>query len=152
MLGFYNSQCKRLGWNKADLVNNSLLFANSMGVKTLPAVPKRTLSKMGLLNCPGLNSAEDTPRRSNGRQGAASSSSSPGGRAKGGSTSSAGPSSNSRRSSESASGGTRRSASSHSSSSPSSSSRGSDQARSSNPFPPPRGAAGPKTRSDRSRD
>lgn len=68
-LGFYNSQTKKLGWSKQNLVDGALLFARSVGLNELPALPNRTLSKMGLKGCPGLKGEADTPRKDDGRRG-----------------------------------------------------------------------------------
>lgn len=53
-LGFYNGYTRKLRWTSNDLVSTSKLFATSMGLQQIPALPKRTLAKMGLLNAEGL--------------------------------------------------------------------------------------------------
>lgn len=73
-LGFYNSMAKKLGWTKDNLVQASLEYALSIGLPRMPSLPKRTLSKMGLVGVAGLNMVNDTPggRPSGGRGGATS--------------------------------------------------------------------------------
>lgn len=61
-LGFYNSMTKKIGWNKEGLVQASIDYALSIGLPTLPPIPRRTLAKMGLVNVEGLNVVSDTPR------------------------------------------------------------------------------------------
>lgn len=63
-LGFYNSMSKRLDWDKQALVENSKLFASSIGLRDIPALPIRTLNKMGLSNVEGLRGVRDTPKKS----------------------------------------------------------------------------------------
>lgn len=65
-LGFYNGQTKRLGWSTEDLLQQSKNFAKSMGLNDIPALPKRTLAKMGLSKAPGFKSEVDTPRTGTG--------------------------------------------------------------------------------------
>ena len=50
-LGYYNSMMKKLGLDKEDLVRIAKDYAAAMGMADIPAVPKRTLSKMGLSVC-----------------------------------------------------------------------------------------------------
>jgi hypothetical protein len=47
-LGYYNSMMKKLGCTKEDLVELSRDYASSLGMNDIPAIPKRTLAKMGL--------------------------------------------------------------------------------------------------------
>mmetsp|Transcript_32234 Transcript_32234/g.46506 ORF Transcript_32234/g.46506 Transcript_32234/m.46506 type:complete len:725 (+) Transcript_32234:137-2311(+) len=69
-LGYYNSMMKKLGLDKEDLVRIAKDYAAAMGMADIPAVPKRTLAKMGLSNIPGLKSCVDKPRtRTGGRTG-----------------------------------------------------------------------------------
>jgi hypothetical protein len=60
-LGCYNSMSKQLGWTKEALVQASLEYALSIGLPRMPSIPKRTVSKMGLVGVPGLVIVADTP-------------------------------------------------------------------------------------------
>ena len=51
-LGFYNGAQKKMRWNPRQLVSVSGDFAASLGLQTLPGLPKRTLHKMGLYVSP----------------------------------------------------------------------------------------------------
>lgn len=57
-LGYYNSNLKRIGWNKISLVENANLFSkNVLNLQTPPGLQKRTIGKMGLKGIPGLRIA-----------------------------------------------------------------------------------------------
>ncbi len=62
-LGFYNGQTKKLGWSTQDLLQEAKSYANSMGLDDIPALPRRTLSKMGLAKAEGFKSEEHVPRQ-----------------------------------------------------------------------------------------
>ena len=62
-LGFYNGQTKKLGWNTQDLLQEAKGYAKSMGMDDIPALPKRTLGKMGLAKAAGFKSEENAPSR-----------------------------------------------------------------------------------------
>ena len=48
-LGYYNSNLKRIGWNKISLVENANLFGKDvLNLQTPPGLQKRTIGKMGL--------------------------------------------------------------------------------------------------------
>ena len=53
-LGYMNGQCKALGWDKARLVAEAADYSRSLGLREVPALPKRTIGKMGLKGVPGL--------------------------------------------------------------------------------------------------
>lgn len=53
-LGYMNGQCKAVGWDKARLVAEAAEYARSLGLAEVPALPKRTVGKMGLKGVPGL--------------------------------------------------------------------------------------------------
>ena len=53
-LGYYNGMLRKIGMDKAQLVELSLLYANSIGLSQLPALPKKTIGKMGMQGVPGL--------------------------------------------------------------------------------------------------
>lgn len=53
-LGYYNGNLKKLGWNKAMLVKEANQWAADVGLKSQPALQKRTVGKMGLKGVPGL--------------------------------------------------------------------------------------------------
>ena len=57
-LGFYNGQTKKLGWSTQDLLREAKSYAKSMGLDDIPALPKRTLSKMGLAKAAGFKSED----------------------------------------------------------------------------------------------
>lgn len=52
-LGYYNSN-KKVGRDKARLVQLANEFSRSMGLDQPPAIPRLILGKMGLKNVPGL--------------------------------------------------------------------------------------------------
>lgn len=56
-LGFYNSNMRRLGWGREELVHFANAFSQSVGLPELPAIQKKTLGKMGLKGCPGIKIA-----------------------------------------------------------------------------------------------
>jgi ATP-dependent RNA helicase MSS116 len=47
-LGFYNSCTKKLGISKEQLVVRSSEYATVLGLSQIPALPKKTIGKMGL--------------------------------------------------------------------------------------------------------
>lgn len=54
-LGFYNSNLRHLGWDKARLVaEGNRLFTTAMGLTEVPALQRKTVGKMGLRGTPGL--------------------------------------------------------------------------------------------------
>ena len=53
-LGFYNSNLRRLGWNKTDLVRVATTYSKSVGLEEFPPILKKTIGKMGLKGTPGL--------------------------------------------------------------------------------------------------
>ena len=55
MLGFYNSNTKRIGKiSKAELVQLMNEWALLTGLRNIPSLQKRTVGKMGLKGVPGL--------------------------------------------------------------------------------------------------
>jgi ATP-dependent RNA helicase MSS116 len=56
-LGFYNTNTRKCGFNKAQLVQVANEFAQIIGCSHTPSIEKRTIGKMGLKNVPGLNIA-----------------------------------------------------------------------------------------------
>jgi ATP-dependent RNA helicase MSS116 len=56
-LGFYNSNTRRCGFNKAQLVQVANEFAAIIGCRYTPSIERKTIGKMGLKNVPGLNIA-----------------------------------------------------------------------------------------------
>ncbi|KAG7401611.1 hypothetical protein PHYBOEH_000143 [Phytophthora boehmeriae] len=61
-LGFYNSNLKRLGMNKTKLVETGALYSQLIGLQRVPALQKKTLRAMGLLDTPGLTIASKPAR------------------------------------------------------------------------------------------
>eukprot|EP01038_Epipyxis_sp_PR26KG_P013359 gene13359-17918_t len=53
-LGFYKGYAKKFHMDSVGIVQMSLNYALSLGLKSLPALPKSTISKMGLAGVPGL--------------------------------------------------------------------------------------------------
>jgi len=53
-LGYYNSNTKKVGWNKIALVKEANQWAADVGLKEQPGVLKRTVGKMGLKGVQGL--------------------------------------------------------------------------------------------------
>ena len=53
-LGFYNGWCKKLSISKEQLVLQSMEYAQSLGLDEIPALPKKTIGKMGMQGVPGL--------------------------------------------------------------------------------------------------
>ncbi|CAJ1954766.1 unnamed protein product [Cylindrotheca closterium] len=53
-LGYYNGQLKKVGWNKIALVKEANQWASDVGLKSQPALLKKTVGKMGLKGVPGL--------------------------------------------------------------------------------------------------
>ena len=47
-LGYYNGLLRKLGWNKEKLVQVSAEYASTMGFTQIPAIPAKTIGKMGL--------------------------------------------------------------------------------------------------------
>ena len=62
-LGFYKGNVKSLGWSSHDLLQEAKSYAQSMGLDDIPALPRRTLAKMGLSKIEGFKSNEDIPRQ-----------------------------------------------------------------------------------------
>ncbi|RLN68424.1 hypothetical protein BBP00_00001035 [Phytophthora kernoviae] len=61
-LGFYNSNLKKLGMNKKKLVETGALYSQLIGLQKVPALQKKTLRAMGLLDTPGLTIASKPAR------------------------------------------------------------------------------------------
>jgi ATP-dependent RNA helicase MSS116 len=53
-LGFYNSNLKKCGWDKPELVVNANTFSRYLGLSEVPFLEKKTVGKMGLKGVPGL--------------------------------------------------------------------------------------------------
>lgn len=53
-LGYYNGMLKKLGMTKTELVELSIFYAASIGLSQIPALPKKTIGKMGMKGVPGL--------------------------------------------------------------------------------------------------
>ena len=53
-LGFYNSNLRRLRWDKAYLVETANALFATLGCPEPPALPRKTVGKMGLRGTPGL--------------------------------------------------------------------------------------------------
>mmetsp|Transcript_834 Transcript_834/g.1372 ORF Transcript_834/g.1372 Transcript_834/m.1372 type:complete len:604 (-) Transcript_834:42-1853(-) len=53
-LGFYNGHGKKVGWGKAQLVQNANQWAKDAGLTQQPALMRKTVGKMGLKGVPGL--------------------------------------------------------------------------------------------------
>ncbi|KAL7537191.1 hypothetical protein ACHAXR_007650 [Thalassiosira sp. AJA248-18] len=53
-LGYYNSQLKKIGWDKKQLVQQANAWGAGVGLKDQPSLQKRTVGKMGLKGVPGL--------------------------------------------------------------------------------------------------
>ncbi|KAL4152205.1 hypothetical protein PRNP1_009139 [Phytophthora ramorum] len=64
-LGFYNSNLKKLGMSKTDLVETGALYSQLIGLDEVPMLQKKTLRAMGLMNTPGLVAASK-PTKSRG--------------------------------------------------------------------------------------
>lgn len=47
-LGYYNSNLRRLGWDKKHLIEMGAEYSLSIGLKKTPQLPKKTIGKMGL--------------------------------------------------------------------------------------------------------
>lgn len=68
-LGYYNSNLRRIGWNKNILVENANLFSKEvLNLPLPPELQKRTIGKMGLKGVKGLRIGQFVPRN-NGRGG-----------------------------------------------------------------------------------
>ncbi|RLN60962.1 hypothetical protein BBJ28_00002656 [Nothophytophthora sp. Chile5] len=61
-LGFYNSNLKKLGMSKTDLVETGALYSQLIGLQEVPQLQKKTLRAMGLLDTPGLTAAPKATR------------------------------------------------------------------------------------------
>lgn len=53
-LGFYNSHVRKVGWNSNKLVEVANDYSAVMGLKEIPALPKKTIGMMGLKGVQGL--------------------------------------------------------------------------------------------------
>lgn len=53
-LGFYNSNLKKCGWDKPELVVNANIYSRYLGLPEVPYLEKKTVGKMGLKGVPGL--------------------------------------------------------------------------------------------------
>ena len=64
-LGYYNTNCKKCGWDKAELVRQANILAGYFGLIEQPKLQKKTIGMMGLKGVPGL--LVDTESRFAGR-------------------------------------------------------------------------------------
>jgi ATP-dependent RNA helicase MSS116 len=53
-LGFYNSNLRKCGWDKPELVVHANEFSRHLGLLEVPYLEKKTVGKMGLKGTPGL--------------------------------------------------------------------------------------------------
>lgn len=53
-LGFYNSNLRRIGWSKPQLVAETNKLFLTLGLREVPMMARDTLGKMGLRGTPGL--------------------------------------------------------------------------------------------------
>ena len=53
-LGFYNSNLRKCGWDKPELVAQANQYTKSLGLHEVPFLEKKTVGKMGLKGVPGL--------------------------------------------------------------------------------------------------
>lgn len=53
-LGYYNSNLRRIGWSKEQLVATGTQYALSMGLREQPTLKKKTVGMMGLKGVAGL--------------------------------------------------------------------------------------------------
>ncbi|KAL7546702.1 hypothetical protein ACHAWF_010047 [Thalassiosira exigua] len=53
-LGYYNGHLRKVGWDKAQLVEQANSWAREAGLRDQPSLQKRTVGKMGLKGVPGL--------------------------------------------------------------------------------------------------
>lgn len=53
-LGYYNGNLKKVGWNKNVLVKEANQWAADVGLKSQPALLRKTVGKMGLKGVQGL--------------------------------------------------------------------------------------------------
>jgi len=53
-LGYYNGHLKKVQWDKKQLVQQANMWGSEVGLKSQPAIQKRTVGKMGLKGVPGL--------------------------------------------------------------------------------------------------
>ena len=58
-LGFYNSHLRKLRWSTGDLVRTAEEFAHTLALDGIPALPRKTIGKMGLKGVAGLKIEED---------------------------------------------------------------------------------------------
>jgi ATP-dependent RNA helicase MSS116, mitochondrial len=65
-LGFYNSNLRRLGWSKPQLVEHINELILTLGCSEVPSIPRDTLGKMGLRGTRGIR--EGAPRSGGGRR------------------------------------------------------------------------------------
>ena len=63
-LGYYNSNLKRIRWDKKSLVENANLFSKQcLNLSLPPELQKKTIGKMGLKGVPGLRIGAFIPRQ-----------------------------------------------------------------------------------------
>ena len=61
-MGFYNGSSSKMGWSKAQLVENANRYAlEILGCPGLPGILKKTVGMMGLKGVPGLNIQSELP-------------------------------------------------------------------------------------------
>lgn len=53
-LGFYNSNLRKCGWDKPELVQQANAYSKYLGLEEVPYLEKKTVGKMGLKGVPGL--------------------------------------------------------------------------------------------------